>query len=70
MKTNVKSAETARRKTYKRAKEAARMFAIDAQDIISESALSYGEVAEIQYTLLRLGKRLGLLSEFRENGLC
>ena len=66
----VKSTETAKRKTYQQAKEAAREFAIDTQNIISESNFSYGEIAEIQYTLHSLGKHFGLVREFKENCIC
>ena len=38
----VTATETTGRKTYQEAKEAARLFAIDAQNIISESNFSYG----------------------------
>lgn len=58
------------RRTYQEAKEAARLFAIDTQNIISENNLSYGEIADIQYTLHQLGKRFGLVREFKENGIC
>ena len=41
------AATETRRKTYQQAKEAARMFAIDVQNIISENNFSYGEIADI-----------------------
>lgn len=55
--------------TYKQNKAAAREMAITWQDAASEQNLSYGELAEIGDTFYKLGKRYGLLSEFRENGI-
>ena len=62
--------ETARRKTYQQAKANAQAFAIDTQNIISENNFSYGEIADIQDTLRQLGKRFGLVREFKENCIC
>lgn len=62
--------EKARRRTYQEAKEAARQFAINTQNIISGEALSYGFLADIQYTLHQLGKHFGLVREFKENCIC
>ena len=66
----VAATETTRRKTYQQAKEAARLFAIGAQNIISESNFSYAEIADISDTLNALGRRLGLVREFKENCIC
>ena len=66
----VTATETTSRKTYQQAKEAARLFAIDAQNIISESNFSYGEIADISDTLHQLGKHFGLVREFKENCIC
>jgi len=66
----VTATETTSRKTYQQAKEAARLFAIDAQNIISESNFSYGEIADISDTLHALGRRFGLVREFKENCIC
>lgn len=66
----VAAMETARRRTYQQAKNNAQEFAIDAQNIISESAFSYGEIADIADTLHQLGKHFGLVREFRENCIC
>ena len=66
----VTATETTSRKTYQQAKEAARLFAIDTQNIISESNFSYGEIVDISDTLYSLGKRFGLVREFRENCIC
>ena len=66
----VTATETTRRKTYQQAKEAARLFAIDAQNIISESNFSYGEIADISETMHALGRNFGLVREFKENCIC
>ena len=62
--------KTARRRTYQQAKANAQEFAIDAQNIISENNFSYGEIADISDTLHSLGKRFGLVREFKENCIC
>ena len=66
----VTATETTSRKTYQQAKEAARLLAIDVQNIISESNFSYGEIADISDTLHALGRRFGLVREFKENCIC
>ena len=66
----VTATETTSRKTYQQAKEAARLFAIDTQNIISESNFSYGEIDDISDTLHALGRRFGLVREFKENCIC
>ena len=66
----VTATETTSRKTYQQAKEAARLFAIDAQNIISENNFSYGEIDGISGTLHALGRRFGLVREFKENCIC
>ena len=66
----VTATETTRRKTYQQAKGAAKEFAIDVQNIISESNFSYGEIADISDTLHALGSRFGLVREFKENCIC
>ena len=66
----VTATETTSRKTYQEAKEAARLFAIDAQNIISENNFSYGEIADISDTLHALGRHFGLVREFKENCIC
>lgn len=67
---SVIATEKARRKTYQQAKEAARDFAINTQNIISGEALSYGFLEDILFTLYHLGKHFGLVREFRENCIC
>lgn len=54
---------------YQKRKEAARQEAIDWQSEASEQNLSYGELAEIGNFFYKLGKRFGLLREFRENAI-
>ena len=56
--------------TYQQKKEAARQQAIDWQDQAAEQNLSYGELAEAGEHFEKLGRRYGLLQEFRENGIC
>lgn len=58
------------KKTYQQLKEAAREAAIDWQDWSHEQNLSYGELAEAQERFEKLGRRYGLLREFRENAIC
>lgn len=56
-------------KTYQEKKEAAREQAIDWQLWASEQNLSYGELADYADHFERLGRRYGLLQEFRENAI-
>lgn len=56
-------------KTYKQLKEEARQKAIDMQNEISEKNLSWWDVAQLGDYFEKLGKRYGLLKEFRENGI-
>ena len=55
---------------YQVAKENARQKAIDWQYEFSETSMSWGELAYWQSYFERLGKRYGLLTEFRENCIC
>ena len=55
---------------YAEAKERARDQAIDWQTYVEEHCLSYGEFAYWNDRFEKLGKRYGLLKEFRENGIC
>ena len=66
----VTATEKASRKTYQEAKEAARLFAIDVQNIINENNFSYGEIADTSDILHALGRHFGLVREFRENCIC
>ena len=55
---------------YQIAKEKARQKAIDWQYEFSETSMSWGELAYYQDYFERLGKRYGLLAEFRSEGIC
>ena len=55
--------------TYADRKANARQIAIDWQLEASEQNLSYGELAEAGDYFYKLGKRFGLLREFRENAI-
>lgn len=54
---------------YQRAKEKARATAIDWQAWASVENLSCLELATWQTYFYKLGKRYGLLKEFKENGI-
>ena len=62
--------ERVKKTSYSERKEAARLFAIDVQNIISENNFSYGEIADISDILHALGSRFGLVREFKENCIC
>jgi hypothetical protein len=55
---------------YQKRKEAVREAAIDWQASFQSVLWSWGEVAEWQAKFEKLGRRYGLLTEFRENGIC
>ena len=57
------------RKSYADLKEAARQQAIDWQLWASEQSLSYGELADWMAHFENLGRRFGLIQEFRENAI-
>ena len=54
---------------YQKAKAAAREKAVEFSNTCGEMNLSYAELAEIGNEFYRLGRRYGLLREFRENGI-
>lgn len=54
---------------YKRLKEQARIEAITFQSKLQEHNISYGELVCMQNYFYKLGKRYGLIKEFRENGI-
>ena len=54
---------------YQKRKEAARQEAIDWQLEESQYPYSYGGLLIIQDYFYKLGKRFGLLREFRENAI-
>lgn len=55
--------------TYQRAKERVRDKAIEWQADFENHNYSYGELAAWNSYFEKLGKRYGLLAEFRENGI-
>ena len=56
-------------KTYKQLKERARDIAMDWQETASGQSMSYAELNEAGDYFQKLGKRFGLLREFRENAI-
>ena len=54
---------------YQRRKEQARRTAQEWQRRFSDSSHSWAELAEDAQRFERLGRRYGLLREFRENGI-
>lgn len=59
-----------RKEYYARMKRRARNTAIFWQEQFAGKAMSYEELADMQAHFYKLGKRYGLLREFRENGVC
>lgn len=55
---------------YQQQKAATREKAISWQMDFSEQIYTWGELADWQEYFARLGRRFGLLREFRENGIC
>ena len=58
-----------KRNSYNRLKEAARNAAIEWQITSRDEPMSYNELAEAGERFYTLGKRYGLLKEFRDNGI-
>ena len=58
-----------KRKYYNRLKEAARTEASEWQLTSGDYPMSYNELAEVGERFYTLGKRYGLLKEFRDNGI-
>lgn len=58
-----------KRNYYNRLKEAARHAAIEWQHTSCDEPISWSEFAEVCKRFYKLGKRYGLLKEFRENGI-
>ena len=54
---------------YNRLKEAARNAAIEWKITSSDEPMSWSEFADVCQCFYKLGKRYGLLKEFRENGI-
>ena len=57
-------------KTYADYKAETRERAIEWQNNFANRVMTWSEVAEEQAEFERLGRRYGLLTEFRENGIC
>ena len=57
------------RNDYNRLKEEARQEAIEWQLTFGDNPMSWNELAEVSERFYTLGKRYGLLKEFRENGI-
>ena len=60
----------ANREKYNNAKAKAEQEAIDWQSDFNNHNYSWGEIAAWSAYFEKLGKRYGLLTEFRENGIC
>ena len=58
-----------KRNYYNRLKEAARQAAIEWQLTFGYNPMSWNELEEVCQRFYTLGKRYGLLKEFRENGI-
>ena len=56
-------------KYYNRLKEAARTEVFEWQLTSGDYPMSYNELAEVGERFYTLGKRYGLLKEFRDNGI-
>lgn len=54
---------------YKKAKEVARNKAVEWQSDFCSQNYSYGELAYWQNYFERLGRKYGLMREFKENGI-
>lgn len=57
------------KKTYAEQKQNARQRAIDWQEWQAGQSLSQGEYADFENYFTRLGRRFGLLREFKENAI-
>ena len=57
------------RKSYAELKEAARQEAMEWQDWLSDHAVSYGGLAIASAHFENLGRRYGLIQEFRANAI-
>ena len=58
-----------KRNYYNRLKEEARNAAIELQLTSGDEPMSWNEFAEVCQRFYKLGKRYGLIKEFRENGI-
>lgn len=55
--------------TMPKTKAEARSQAIDWQKMSSEVSMSYADILDSQNHFLKLGKKFGLIREFKENGI-
>lgn len=62
--------QKAAREYYNRMKHRARDTALCWQEKFANKSMSWGELAEAQSYFEKLGKKYGLLAEFRDNGIC
>lgn len=62
-------AKAKKQSAYERGKEAARDAAVKWQKKCASLPMSYYQLSKSQNKLEKLGKRYGLLREFRENGI-
>lgn len=56
-------------KSYKERKAEIRQAAIEFQHEVIENELAWWDIAHIQERFEKMGKRYGLIHEFRENGI-
>lgn len=56
-------------KNYAEKKEYVRVLAIRYQAIFQERDLSYGEILDFQCIFEKLGRKYGLIREFKENAI-
>ena len=56
--------------SYAEKQENARMLAIGFQSVFNNASVSWLDLCVISDCFYRLGRRYGLLTEFRENGIC
>lgn len=55
---------------YQRGKERARELAVAYSNEIADKNPSWWDICDAQANFEKLGRRYGLLREFRENGIC
>lgn len=56
--------------SYEEKKQQYRNEAIEYQNYLESHDMSYGELLNWSAYFERVGKKYGLLTEFRENGIC
>lgn len=68
--TKYRTTQENAQKHYKRAKAKAQAEAVEISHKINLCCMSWGEILETQTKFEKLGKKYGLLKEFRINGIC